>query len=141
MNYYPSIKTILFSSISIVPLSISAKQVGIKVLGEIKGIANPQEWECTQGTKGHARQRTYLDDGRIDTYDLNDTKSGYVYNATQPHTLKNIYALPERSGEVLHSFGWDANGNMTGQNSQGGSQRNLVWDERNRMLGMVDNAN
>ncbi len=89
---------------------------------------------------GYTEQRTYLDDGRIATYDLNGTRRGYSYNATQPHTLSNIHTLPNRASDVLFSFAWDAKGNMTAQNSQGGSQRNLVWDERNRMLGMVDNA-
>ena len=95
---------------------------------------------CQQGNVGYTEQRTYLDDGRIATYDLNGTRRGYSYNATQPHTLSNIHTLPNRASDVLFSFVWDAKGNMTAQNSQGGSQRNLVWDERNRMLGMVDNA-
>ncbi len=95
---------------------------------------------CQQGNVGYTEQRTYLDDGRIDTYDLNGTRRGYTYNATQPHTLRNIHTLPNRASDVLLSFAWDAKGNMTAQNSQGGSQRNLVWDERNRMMGMVDNA-
>ena len=95
---------------------------------------------CQQGNVGYTEQRTYLDDGRIATYDLNGTRQGYSYNTTQPHTLRNIYTLPNRASDVLFSFAWDAKGNMTAQNSQGGSQRNLVWDERNRMLGMVDNA-
>ena len=95
---------------------------------------------CQQGNVGYTEQRTYLDDGRIATYDLNGTRQGYSYNTTQPHTLRNIHTLPNRASDVLFSFAWDAKGNMTAQNSQGGSQRNLVWDERNRMLGMVDNA-
>ncbi len=95
---------------------------------------------CQQGNVGYTEQRTYLDDGRIATYDLNGTRRGYSYNTTQPHTLRNIHTLPNRASDVLFSFAWDAKGNMTAQNSQGGSQRNLVWDERNRMLGMVDNA-
>ena len=95
---------------------------------------------CQQGNVGYTEQRTYLDDGRIATSDLNGTRRGYSYNATQPHTLSNIHTLPNRASDVLFSFAWDAKGNMTAQNSQGGSQRNLVWDERNRMLGMVDNA-
>ena len=95
---------------------------------------------CQQGNVGYTEQRTYLDDGRIATYDLNGTRQGYSYNITQPHTLRNIHTLPNRASDVLFSFAWDAKGNMTGQNSQGGSRRNLVWDERNRMLGMVDNA-
>ena len=95
---------------------------------------------CQQGNVGYTEQRTYLDDGRIATYDLNGTRQGYSYNTTQPHTLSNIHTLPNRASDVLFSFAWDAKGNMTAQNSQGGSQRNLVWDERNRMLGMVDNA-
>ena len=89
---------------------------------------------------GYTEQRTYLDDGRIATYDLNGTRRGYSYNATQPHTLRNIHTLPNRASDVLFSFAWDAKGNMTAQNSQGGSQRAMLWDERNRMLGMVDNA-
>ena len=95
---------------------------------------------CQQGNVGYTEQRTFLDDGRIATYDLNGTRRGYSYNTTQPHTLSNIHTLPNRASDVLFSFAWDAKGNMTAQNSQGGSQRNLVWDERNRMMGMVDNA-
>lgn len=95
---------------------------------------------CQQGNVGYTEQRTYLDDGRIATYDLNGTRQGYSYNITQPHTLRNIHTLPNRASDVLFSFAWDAKGNMTAQNSQGGSRRNLVWDERSRMLGMVDNA-
>ena len=95
---------------------------------------------CQQGNVGYTEQRTYRDDGRIDTYDLNGNRRGYTYNTTQPHTLRNIHTLPNRASDVLFSFVWDAKGNMTAQNSQGGSQRNLVWDERNRMMGMVDNA-
>ena len=95
---------------------------------------------CQQGNVGYTEQRTYHDDGRIATYDLNGTRRGYSYNTTQPHTLRNIHTLPNRASDVLFSFGWDAKGNMTVQNSQGGSQRSLMWDERNRMLGMVDNA-
>lgn len=96
--------------------------------------------ECQQGNRGYTEQRTYHNDGRIATYNLNGTRRGYSYNTTQPHTLNNIYTLPNRISEVLNSFGWDTKGNMTAQNSQGGVQRNLVWDERNLMLGMVDNA-
>ena len=95
---------------------------------------------CQQGNVGYTEQRTYLDDGRIATSDLNGTRRGYSYNATQPHTLSNIHTLPNRASDVLFSFAWDAKGNMTAQNSQGGSQRAMLWDERNRMLGMVDNA-
>ena len=95
---------------------------------------------CQQGNVGYTEQRTYLDDGRIATYDLNGTRRGYSYNATQPHTLSNIHTLPNRASDVLFSFAWDAKGNMTAQNSQGGSQRAMLWDERNRMQGMVDNA-
>ena len=96
--------------------------------------------ECQQGNRGYTEQRTYHNDGRIATYNLNGTRRGYSYNATQPHTLKNIYTLPNRPSDVLFSFSWDTKGNMTAQNSQGGSRRNLVWDERNRLLGVVDNA-
>ena len=96
--------------------------------------------ECQQGNRGYTEQRTYHDDGRIATYDLNGTRRGYSYNATQPHTLSNIHTLPNRASDVLFSFAWDAKGNMTAQNSQGGGQRNLVWDGRNLILGMVDNA-
>lgn len=54
--------------------------------------------------------------------------------------VKGINTQPNRSGDGLLSFSWDVKGNMTAQNSQGGIHRSLVWDERNRLLGVVDNA-
>ena len=65
---------------------------------------------CQQGNVGYTEQRTYLDDGRIATYDLNGTRQGYSYNTTQPHTLRNIHTLPNRASDVLFSFAWDAKG-------------------------------
>ena len=95
---------------------------------------------CQQGNQGYTEQHTYHDDGRIATHDLNGIRRGYEYNVTQPHTLKGINTLPNRSGDGLLSFSWDVKGNMTAQNSQGGIHRSLVWDERSRLLGVVDNA-
>jgi len=95
---------------------------------------------CQQGNNGYTEQRTYLDDGRIATYDLNGTRKGYAYNTAHTHTLSNIHTLPNRISEVLLSFGWDAKGNMTAQNDRNGNRRNLLWDERNRLLAVLDNA-
>ena len=63
-----------------------------------------------------------------------------AYNTAHTHTLSNIHTLPNRISEVLLSFGWDAKGNMTAQNDRNGNRRNLLWDERNRLLSVVDNA-
>ena len=53
----------------------------------------------------------------------------YNYNSAQPHTIEHIY-----DGNEEYWYSWDANGNMTQQESHTfPGLRRLCWDEENRL--------
>ena len=74
----------------------------------------------------------------------NSYNSEYKYqDAAHPHAVSSItYSGIGGSTSALSSFTYDANGNMTKyvSNYGGFANRDMIWDQQNRLLAVIDDA-
>lgn len=71
----------------------------------------------------------------------NSYEATYTYDTARPHSVKSIkYAGIGGSQNATSNFTYDGNGNITRyQTNYGGfADRNMIWDQQNRLLAVVD---
>ncbi|MEG1779084.1 MAG: hypothetical protein RR263_03200, partial [Oscillospiraceae bacterium] len=62
----------------------------------------------------------------------------YLYHNLQPNTLKHVNN--DNVPDDFQDFEWDGNGNMILHRNAAGFNRQLCWDEENRLLGVKDDV-